>query len=432
MIALAKTDYALSQSQKRNGVLCVTFIRASMQTAMTVYSNMLQVQGFCNWAIILYDGSKDFENDICSKIKANPLFKVVVCKRSNYALNDGGIATTTSSPLETKSVTSPIANDITVVANSTEQISNSTNAKMINHEASNAEEVEFLDPSVDQPPLNETELQELNKLEEISKEVNIEDTDDNSVSIDDDDAAKIEDLILRKDRKAVPKSVLYSDLLPYLPNFKRVFLMDEDISLVGFDFVKTMDVWSCAFHPFAAPLVVQPLIAESNQYFSFVGIKAWTGKGVVASASGIIEQQVPMFDAVFFEWFVKRCLSLTKQDAINAGVDWGGDRSWCNAAKMYGREVLKQRKEYVHCALLVGSSPVHHLNTKAIATKRTNRKDFLKNGFDMVDKYVALFPTWTILDILRSPNPLDRLHGRKYSKSKILDANCTANMKFIF
>jgi hypothetical protein len=23
--------------------------------------------------------------------------------------------------------------------------------------------------------------------------------------------------------------------------------MDEDISLVGFDFVKTMDVWSCAF-----------------------------------------------------------------------------------------------------------------------------------------------------------------------------------------
>jgi aromatic ring-opening dioxygenase catalytic subunit (LigB family) len=44
---------------------------------------------------------------------------------------------------------------------------------------------------------------------------------------------------------------------------------------------------------------------------------------------------------------------------------------------MYGREVLKQRKEYVHCAFLVGGSPVHHLNTKAIATKRTNRKEFL-------------------------------------------------------
>ena len=152
----------------------------------------------------------------------------------------------------------------------------------------------------------------------------------------------------------------------------------------------------------------------------------------MSSASGIVEQQVPMFDAPFFEWFVKRCLSLTKQDAINAGVDWGGDRSWCNAAKMYGRDVLKQRKEYVHCAFLVGGSPVHHLNTKAIATKRTNRKEFLKNGFEMVDKYVTLFPTWTILDITRSPNPLDRLHGLKYVKSKQIDANCTAKQKFIF
>jgi hypothetical protein len=318
------------------------------------------------------------------------------------------------------------------VVDTTTENTNSTNAKVKNHETYDAEELDFLDPSVEHPPLNETELQELIKLEN-AKEVSIEDTDDSgSVTIDDDDNAKIEDLILRKDRKAVPKSVLYSDLLPYLSKFKRIFLMDEDISLVGFDFVKTMNVWSCAFHPFPPPLVVQPLIAESNQYFSFVGIKAWTGKGVMSSASGIVEQQVPMFDAVFFEWFVKRCLSLTKQDAINAGVDWGGDRSWCNAAKMYGREVLKQRKEYVHCALLVGGSPVHHLNTKAIATKRTNRKDFLKNGFDMVDKYVTLFPTWTILDITRSPNPLDTMHGRKYVKSKRVDANCTVTNKFIF
>jgi hypothetical protein len=60
---------------------------------------MLQVQGFCNWVIIVYDGSKDFENDICSKIKANPHFKVLACKRSSYALNDGGVATTIA-PLE--------------------------------------------------------------------------------------------------------------------------------------------------------------------------------------------------------------------------------------------------------------------------------------------------------------------------------------------
>jgi hypothetical protein len=70
------------------------------------------------------------------------------------------------------------------------------------------------------------------------------------------------------------------------------------------------------------------------------------------------------------------------------------------------------------------------MNTKSIATKRTNKKEFLKQGFMMVDKYVNLFPTWTILDITRSPNPLDRLHGRKFVKSKELDANCSKN--FIF
>lgn len=411
---MAIKDYELSKTQNRQGVLCVSFIRASMQTAMSLYSNMMQTQGSCNWAIIIYDGTKDFENDICSKIKSNALNKVVVCKRSIYALSDGGAAKNTIQSTTT-------ANDNT----------NRTNGFNPNIPA-NPAELDYLDPSIEQPPLNETELFELSTLEKSSKEVTVETDDTNTVTIDDDDGGKLHDLLQRKDRKAVPKSVLYSELLPYLPNFKRIFLMDEDISLVGFDFKSMMKIWDCAFYPFPPPLIVQPLIAESNQYFKFVGVKAWQGKGVVASASGIVEQQVPMFDAVFFEWFVKRCLSMTKQDAISAGVDWGGDRSWCNAAKMYGRDVLKQRKDYVHCALLVGGTPVHHLNTKAIATKRTNRKQFLKDGFAMVDKYINLFPTWTIVDIIRSPNPLDKLHGRKYYKSKKLDDSCSSAVKFAF
>lgn len=179
-------------------------------------------------------------------------------------------------------------------------------------------------------------------------------------------------------------------------------------------------------------MVAQPLIAESKQFFNFVGAKSWSGKGVVASSSGLIEQQVPMFDAVFFEWFVKRCLYLTKQYAIDAGVDWGGDRTWCNAAKMYAHEVLQLPKEYVHCSLLIAATPVHHLNTKAIATKRTNRREFQRKGFQMVDKYVNLFPTWTIIDITRGPNPLDRYHGRKHAKSKNINATCVSERMFIF
>ena len=73
-----------------------------MQTAMAIYSNMIQVQGYCHWAVIIYDGSKDFEIDICNKIKANSANKVIVCKRSIYALSDGGNATiaATSTPVK--------------------------------------------------------------------------------------------------------------------------------------------------------------------------------------------------------------------------------------------------------------------------------------------------------------------------------------------
>jgi hypothetical protein len=55
---------------------------------------------------------------------------------------------------------------------------------------------------------------------------------------------------------------------------------------------------------------------------------------------GYIEQQVPLFDSIFFEWFVKRVLSQTKQWFMEYGIDWGHDRSWCNAAQMYVPDVL--------------------------------------------------------------------------------------------
>lgn len=372
-----------------------------MQVAMTLFSNMIQVQGYCTWAIIFYDGPKSYETDICRKIRKDPKNKIAACKRSAYALTLHG----------TKMEAEDRTNGVRPVENIYDTM--------------------FNDTTHDHLPLNETELLQLLKHETSYKEVVIEEDDENSLTIDDDDN-KLKELVLQKGRKSIPKSVLYSDLLPYLYEYERVFLMDEDISLMGFDIKKTLSVWNCAFYPLPPPLIVQPLIAESNQFFDFVGAKAWRGKGVVASASGLIEQQVPMFDAVFFEWLVRRIFSMTKQDSLNAGVDWGGDRSWCNAAKMYAREVLKHPKEFVQCSLLIATTPVHHLNTKAIAGKRTNRKEFLRKGFQMVDRYVNLFPTWTILDISRAPNPLDSYHGRRYVKSKQINSTCLAERKFLF
>ena len=54
---------------------------------------------------------------------------------------------------------------------------------------------------------------------------------------------------------------------------------------------------------------------------------------------------VPMIDARFFEWFVTRVLSMTRDIAIKMGVDQGLDKTWCNAAKVYGKRVLNYSRE---------------------------------------------------------------------------------------
>jgi hypothetical protein len=214
--------------------------------------------------------------------------------------------------------------------------------------------------------------------------------------------------------------VLYTDLLPYLTHYERVFLMDEDISLAGFDIRHFMSTWDCAFYPQPAPLIVQPLIAESNQYIPFVNANQWSRKefeNVTASASGMVEQQVPLFDAQFFEWFVRHVLSLTYDLALYYGVDWGHDRSWCNAARLYATELLGySTTEYSPCALLVKTSPVHHLNGHTMKGKKENRELFHRNAVIVVQRYIDLYPTWVVTDLL-STNPLDERNQAKYRRA---------------
>lgn len=238
--------------------------------------------------------------------------------------------------------------------------------------------------------------------------------------------ARAKDAINRNesDEKAIPKTVLYAELLPYLPLYNRVFLMDEDISLVDLDLKEMFRVWDCAFNNQPPPLIVQPVISQDTQYFQYVWIKSWHDTGVLASATGLVEQQVPIFDSIFFEWFVKRVLSHTRMYGLEYGVDWGHDRSWCNAAYMYGREVLKWPGGSVPCALITQHA-VHHMNTHSMKNKRKNRENFLISGGKIVQKYIDLYPTWVLLDILAMPNPLHSKYGEGFKKSKVLNETCT-------
>lgn len=141
-------------------------------------------------------------------------------------------------------------------------------------------------------------------------------------------------------QKAVAKSILYRDLLPVLPDFERVFLIDEDISLQNFDFEKYLKIWNCGFFPNKPPLITQPVIAESTQDFVFVNADYWRGTGVIAAGSGYVEQQAPFFDAVFLEWFVRFVLVYTIEKVLSVGADWGMDHIWCGAAQAYAHRVI--------------------------------------------------------------------------------------------
>ena len=236
-----------------------------------------------------------------------------------------------------------------------------------------------------------------------------------------------------KQKKSIPKSVLYQSLLTVLPKYHRVFLMDEDISLEGFKVKAFMHTWKCAFKP--RPLIVQPLIAENNQYLVYVNEKPWMEEPytqVIASTVGYIEQQVPLFDSLFFEWFVRRVLSQTKDTALQYAMDWGHDRSWCNAAQMYAREVLHWPLSGVNgtvaspCALITSrNTAVHHLNHHTMKIIRGRINMVRKNAFIVVQKYVDLFPTWVGMDMLNPYNPFNPANAAKYHQVKALNATCT-------
>jgi hypothetical protein len=228
--------------------------------------------------------------------------------------------------------------------------------------------------------------------------------------------------------------VLYQDLLPLLPRYNRVFTLDDDVSLKGFDAAKFLLHWDCAMQP--PPLITQPLISESNQYIGFVNKNAWDGvmgsdgRKVLVSQVGFIEQQAPVFDSAFFDWFIRRVLTKSKEVALKYGVDWGGDRAWCGAAQAYAARALGYPAEFIPCAVLPNSSPVHHYNHHSMDVKRKNRETFRVNAAEVVAFYTYNFPTWTMQgDPAKVANPLFENRTREFLRSTELDKRCVAKRR---
>jgi hypothetical protein len=124
-----------------------------------------------------------------------------------------------------------------------------------------------------------------------------------------------------------------------------------------------------------------------------------------------------------------------KELALQYGMDWGHDRSWCNAAAHYAEVVLGWPRTGFNntvaapCALLTSRSTIaHHLNHHTMKIIQGRLKLLRRAAFIVVQKYVDRFPTWVGMDLIDPYNPLNATNAEKYHQVRRLDDTCTAKV----
>ena len=138
----------------------------------------------------------------------------------------------------------------------------------------------------------------------------------------------------------VSKALLYLKLLEYAEKYNRVWILDGDISLSNnFKMSAFLNTLSCAFSQKIT--IGQPLIKGASQTYKYLNSVSWENrKGVIASETGFIEIQSPIFDTEFFIWFVVSFVSPLLIPSFVLGGDWGFDSLFCKSAMFF--EFAKQ------------------------------------------------------------------------------------------
>lgn len=245
----------------------------------------------------------------------------------------------------------------------------------------------------------------------------------------------------------IPKPLLYPELLPFLPHYQKTMLLDEDMSLSEFNITKFLKIWDCAFYPSQPPLIAQALLAESTQYFHFLHYSEWQKYSnltkIIASETDFIEQQIPTFDSLFLYWFIEYVMVHVFQYALHYETDWGADGHWCNAAKVFAHHFygvkttlpspyhhknnnhkVHHSNEYVACALITGSKPIHHKDTRSLKWLKANYDTYHAAGTSVVDIWKSYFPSWKVE--YEEPSQIDPTkENRPYRKSYEIPTNCS-------
>lgn len=225
----------------------------------------------------------------------------------------------------------------------------------------------------------------------------------------------------------VPKPLLYRMLLPLLPDYKRTWLLDADMSISDFEFANYFSLLKCtdAAYVHSPIFISQPVIRESTQDFPIFNLASWgdsastlhhiSTNSILSIRYDTIEQQAPMFDSSFLLWFVRQIIEPHRSFFVNLGSDWGLDDIWCRAAREF-YHFAKHRSRISSdswtsdvqqglpplCAVLI-AAPISHLGSRnvsgsAIPTKHTKAPlkywRFQFGGFLLNKIFSTRFPMW--------------------------------------
>ncbi len=161
--------------------------------------------------------------------------------------------------------------------------------------------------------------------------------------------------------------------LQNIRQFDLIWLLDSDMDVDKFDCVEFMKAWSRN-----RPLISQPTMSgyNVNKMFSY---KLWSKNNNLEKGACLnshwIEQQAPLFNSSFLEWFHKHDIVKTVfrlQRKYN--VDWGLDFIWCGAAREFDKH------HPIPCACI--NVPCIHNNTK---TQKWNG-GYVNRGFHLLSE----------------------------------------------
>jgi len=434
-------------------LLCATFIEATPSELNRVLANMKVMKGYCDWAVIVHPTLSDFHDSSSSPRDAHALrgssTAPAALNRSTSANTAGGAAGSGSASASKEAMlqftadakaagvdlvmlqeTEPQQVVLKRYASRSNKLGTDVGGDSSDALARDAlqkmnpemykQYLKFASPSTVADRTGLEEEREKRKkgvnAEEVASSSNGSKSGSGAVAAPDKtgivagqqigvwDAELEETAVIRPDRgdiplynnRAYPKTLQYTYLLSILPKYRKVWLLDSDISLLGFHPEPFFRIIECAFEE--PPIIAQPLITSSSkdtggkaQSYKYLNEQYWKSDRengqVDAASTSFIEIQAPLMNAAYFEWFVTRMIIPLLAPSHFLGADWGFDNLFCTTAGLYrsltkvrtpagaegsagkgkrrGRQLLQMGSLSPACVVTVGADPIRHLNVNA-------------------------------------------------------------------